>query len=258
MIYLLAIQLMVRLYVLISRVLRPLFLYWTLAILSLQRAVGCVSRVLTGGTRVCLWGVWGVSVISWCARTGVRGISVIGRISGQRLRIVLVIGSIMNSNLRQFFLIGGIPVGGVRGIPLIGGRVVWRWSIDVWDPVGGVRVLRQVSWCMVWSVRWRVADGRCLMVERQCAVAVLSWEYRGGATISWLIGRLTLNRNIWMALSWVIGLEEGAVNKALCDYGISIKNRSYSKKLKHELHNEHKTNNSKNCILNINTYHHYL
>lgn len=199
-----AIQLMVWLYAFISRVLRPSFLQRILAILL--STVGCVSRVLIGWARVCLWRVRGISMISWRSVTRVRGIFVIGRILVQRLWIVTVVGNIMNSSLRHLFLIGGIPVGGVKCIPVIGGRVIWWWSIYVRGSVGGVRVLRLAQWCKVWSVGRREANGRCLMVKCQCAVAVLPWEHRGGATISWLIGRLTLNRNIWMALPWVIGL----------------------------------------------------
>lgn len=201
-----AIQLMVRLYVLISRVLRPPFLKCTLPILSLQRAVGCVSRVLVGGIRVGFWRVRGVSVISRCSVTGVWGISVIGSISVRWLRIVPLIGSIISSSLTQFFRIGGIPVGGVKCIPLIDGGVGWRWSVYVGAPVGGGSVLRQAERFVVWREGRREADSSGLMVECQCAVAVLPWEHRGGAAISWFVGGLTLNRNIWMALAWVIGL----------------------------------------------------
>lgn len=66
---------------------------------------------------------------------------------------------------------------------------------------------------------WCGAEADCsgFLVEGKRAVAVLSREDGGRATIARLIGGLALDGDVRLAPARVVRLQEGAINKALGD-----------------------------------------
>ena len=137
------------------------------------------------------------------------------RVSVMPVRRLRVSGGNSVSLFWELPAVWGISGRGVDGVALAGR--VEAGSVSGVTPTRRGRVERRVWRGMTRGLRRGEADGGCFLVEGQRAVAVLAWENRRGAAVTRLIGRLALDGHVRLAPAWVVGFEEGAVNKTLSD-----------------------------------------
>ena len=209
-------RLRLRLDVLVSGVAR-LPLATTVSVSPLVRAavfVCCVSvplwvivSVRCGGVRL-----REVRRLLAAARTRVVRVPVVPPV--RRLRVPVARGAPVRL-VRELPSVWGISGGGVYGVAQAGG--VGVGCVPGVTPAGWGRVQRRLRWRLALGLRCGEADGGRFLVKGQRAVAVLAGEDGGGAAVARLIGRLALDRDVWLASTWVVRFEEGAVHKTLGD-----------------------------------------
>lgn len=190
-----------------------------ISIPPLIRTIGfvCVFMAIVSvwRRRVCLREVRRLLVAAWTCITRIIQVSVIARVPVRGL-CVSVTGWVSVGLIWKFPSVRGILGWWVFGVALI--SRIGIGCISEVTPARGGGIQGRLRRRLALVLQCGKADGGRFLVKRQRAVAVLTGENRGGASVARLIRWLALNWHVWLAPTWVVGFEEGAVHKTLSNY----------------------------------------